>query len=272
MKEYVILGALQGIVEWLPISSEGTLVLAQTLLFGSDATLGEMIQVALFLHLGSMLAVSIYFWRDLWKLFYTFIRYPKASREDRALVNFLILASTITAILGYGFFRLIEHAEASMFALSGALITLGIGALLVVTSFLQFTAQGKKDGQLRESKDLTFKDALILGIVQACAVLPGLSRSGTTIPALLLRKIRDIDALKISFLMSLPVILGGNIILNFEMISPSSAEVVGLVFAFIFGIITIHIFMRLAVRLSFAHFTLLFGTLTFIAGGVSFLL
>lgn len=269
MKEYAILGALQGIVEWLPISSEGTLVLAQTLLFGSDATLGEMIQVALFLHLGSTLAVGIYFWRDLWKLFYTFIRYPKASREDRALLNFLLITSIITGTLGYGIFRLIEHVEASVFALSGAFITIGIGVLLVVTSVLQFTAQEKRDGRLRESKDLTVIDACILGVVQACAALPGLSRSGTTIPALLLRKIRDIDALKVSFFMSLPVILGGNIILNFEMISPSGAEVVGLVFAFIFGIITIHVFMRLATRLSFAHFTLFFGVLTFIAGLVS---
>lgn len=272
MKEYAILGALQGVVEWLPISSEGVLVLAQTVLFGSDAPLGEMIRIALFLHLGSMFAVIIYFWQDVWRFLVSFVQYPKASVEDRAFLNFLIVATIITGALGFGIFKLIENAEASVFALSGAIITAGIGALLLVTAFLQFAAQEKTEGALRGTGQLTAKDALILGVVQACAALPGLSRSGTTIPALLLRRVQDTDALKISFFMSLPVILGGNIVLNRDMVSAGVAELVGFSAAFIFGILTIHLFMRLATRLSFAHFTLFFGALTLVAGLVSLVL
>lgn len=272
MKEYALLGILQGVVEWLPISSEGVLVLAQTILLGGEAPLGEMIRVALFLHLGSMVAVIIYFWRDVWRLSITFLRYPKAPAHERAFINFLIVSTIITGALGYGIFRLIEHAEASIFAFSGALITASIGILLVITSFLQFAAKEKAADTPRTSKDLTLTDGLILGIVQACAALPGLSRSGTTIPALLLRNIQDTDALKISFFMSLPVILGGNILLNRDMFTAGMNELVGFLTALGAGLLTIHIFMQLAQRLSFAHFTLFFGALTFVAGLVSLIL
>lgn len=270
MFEYALLGAIQGIAEWLPISSEGTLVLAQTILFGGAADLGEMIRVALFLHLGSLLSVLVYFRKDILALIRHFFSYPHATREERAPIHFLVIATLVSGVLGYIIYLLIEEAEAGVFQVSGAFITIGIGLFLIVTAGLQYAAQRLGEKVYKTMGQVSWVDALILGVVQACAVLPGLSRSGTTIPALLLRKVSDTDALKLSFFMSIPIILMGNIVLNFEMVRMGIPEFTGLVTAFIFGTLTIHGLMKLAARWPFAVFTFFFGILTLTAGVISF--
>lgn len=267
MFEYVILGAVQGIVDWLPVSSEGAVVLTYIFLFPDEAGLGEMIRVALFLHMGSLLAVIVYFRKELYGLISLLWNYRQSSLEDRAFFRFLIISSAVTGILGYAIFRIID-ANQQIALLTGSAIMLGIGTLLLFTSWLQFKAKRATEQKKEKTKgELSFFDSLLLGTIQALAVLPGLSRSGSTVSVLLLRKVNEGDALKVSFFMSLPVILGGNVILNWEEFVWGSEMLIGLLTAFLFGLATIHFLLKVAEKLSFAWFTLLFGILT-MAGGL----
>ncbi len=267
MIEYIILGIIQGIFDWLPISSEGVLVLAQTWLFKNSVSLSGMIDIALFLHLGSFLAVIVYYWRDTIKLFKTFFNYKNLKSPEKSFLNFLIISSFFTAVLGFGIYKLISKIDTAQIFITGSVIMMLVGFLLLVTSLLQFLAKNLKDQNkyLKTADNLGFKDAVIVGLVQGLAVLPGISRSGSTISSLLLLKIKDSEALKISFFMGLPIILGGNLFLNHSMIF-GWPQFVGLILSFVFGIITIHILTRVAQRLSFAWFTLFFGLITIIAG------
>ncbi|MDP4010447.1 MAG: undecaprenyl-diphosphate phosphatase, partial [Candidatus Spechtbacteria bacterium] len=107
MLESIILGTVQGIAEWLPVSSEGLLVLTQVKLFGSEAPLEELIRISLFLHLGTFFASLIYFWADIKKLTALLAGYLTRKRStetaepaDRKVLGFLLTATVITGTIG----------------------------------------------------------------------------------------------------------------------------------------------------------------------------
>ena len=135
-------------------------------------------------------------------------------------------------------------------------ITLVIGLSLLITGLLQIKAEEKG---YKKARDLTNKDSLLLGFIQGLSVLPGLSRSGLTISVFLLRKFDKYHALKLSFLMSLPIVLVGNIVFNFEYSAFSIEAIWGLFFSFIFGLLTIDLLLRIAKKINFGYFVLIFG-------------
>ncbi len=210
MIQGIVLGTIQGITEWLPVSSEGLIVLAKLQLFdGKD--IEDMIHLALFLHLGTFLAALIYFRKEVFTLLKSSFQYTRTSQEQKAMIRFLLVTTLISGIVGFILLQALIHLEDSL-AVSGKVITMLIGCLLLITAGFQLT---KGESSWKGPQDTTFTDGVILGIVQGFSVLPGLSRSGLTISALLLRKFDDTHALTLSFLMSLPVVLGANIVLNF---------------------------------------------------------
>ena len=207
MSEHVWLGIIQGIAEWLPVSSEGALVLVWPWIRGSSTALPEMIRYALFLHLGTALAVAIYF-RPEWKrLLRGMLEFNKTSKATRQILVFLGLSTVISSLLGLLMLRVSMEFTAHLGAGTQGL-TLLIGGLLLVTAGLQFKAAGRG---LRSASQLNIADGIWLGIAQGLAVLPGLSRSGMTVSALMLRGIQDTVALRLSFLMSLPIVILGNL-------------------------------------------------------------
>lgn len=260
MLESIILGAIQGIAEWLPISSEGAIVLVKNNFFGGGA-LSDTIQLALFLHLGTFFAALVYFRHDVASLLKALVRYRVSSGPDRRLLRFLILATLVSAVLGGILFWLIGRIESDS-AFTGRAVTAAVGALLLVTAYLQLKAG--KEGE-RELGEKIRTDGILLGVVQGLAVLPGLSRSGLTVAALLLRKFRDTEALRLSFLMSLPMVLAGNIVLNLGDFSITPALLAGLLASFVFGLLTIDILLKLARKIQFGYFVLVFGILTIAA-------
>ena len=163
MWSYILLGIIQGIFEWLPISSEGATALTSHFLIKTF----NPVDLALFLHLGTFFAVLIYFRKD-WKEILTF-KNPK-------LLRFLIITTTISLIVSYPLYKLIRS------------MVLGNGLLLIVGIGLLFTAYFHK-------KNIKFKInfkylAVITGFLQGLAVIPGLSRSGSTIFGLSLAGIK----------------------------------------------------------------------------------
>ena len=261
MLEQLILGIIQGIAEWLPVSSEGLIILAKTNLFGSAGNIEEAIHQALFLHFGTFLAALIYFRRDVKRLIGTIFSYRSQPQETQKLLSFLLISTTVSGALGLLLIKTLSHI-ASQLESQGTIITLMVGCLLLGTAFLELKT--KKSGY-RTIRDLKIIDGILLGIVQGLAALPGFSRSGLTVSALLLCKLDKIYALKLSFLMSLPIVLGGNLMFNFNASALSPEALVGLLFSFIFGLATIHLLLKIAQKVNFGYFVLFFGILTILS-------
>ena len=258
MLEYALLGFIQGIFEWLPVSSEGIIVLLLSYL--TEGSLPDLIRFALFLHLGTFFAALIYFRREVFNLTVSLFRYDKVCIENQKTIKFLIIATLVSGVIGIFILQFIVQLIPDI---TGKYITLGIGLLLLVTGILQLKI---KDTGLKKAADLTIKDGILLGIMQGLAILPGLSRSGLTISAFLLKKYDKTDSLKLSFLMSLPVVLLGNIILNYEYFFLTLENTVALLFAFIFGLLTIHYLIKLSKRINFGYFVLFFAAITIAFG------
>ena len=260
MLEPIILGTIQGIAEWLPISSSGMITLVMSNFF-EVTDISVLLQRALFLHLGTLLAALVYFRKEVLVLIKALFNYRKTDAETKNVLNFLIISTIIAGIVGItiGLFLFNLNLE-----LTGKTITLVIGILLLITAGLQLSPRRKGP---RNEKDLKISDSILLGIAQGTAVIPGISRSGITISTMLLRKIDDTLALKLSFLMSIPIVLFGNIFLNLPDISSTFTyrSLVGLLLSFALGMLTIHLLIKLTKKINFGYFVLIFAILTILA-------
>jgi len=262
MIESIVLGTIQGIAEWLPISSEGLIFLIKANFFNNGESIKEIASLALFLHGGTFLAALVYFRKDVWRLIKALFDFREAENADKKTLLFLIITTALTGVFGYSLLLVIDGINLEKINYATKIITFLIGLLLLVTAFLQLAI--KKKGQ-KNQELIDNGDGVVLGLVQSLAVLPGLSRSGLTVAALLFRNFQDSSALKLSFLMSLPVILGGNIVLNFNKFSFNNFYFVGFLFAFVFGLITIDLFLKLARKLNLGYFVFIFGLLMVVA-------
>jgi undecaprenyl-diphosphatase len=261
--EQIILGTIQGIAEWLPVSSEGMIVLVQTRFFDSQSLSGS-IHHALFLHLGTFFAALIYFWKDVKRIIATPFIWKKSSVDNKNIFTFLLLTSLLSGIIGALLLKIISTYEKNFnVQIWASGITVLVGVLLLVTAWLQLKA--KKGGE-RNEKDALGQDGLVVGIAQGFAAMPGLSRSGLTVSVLLLRKFSEQTALRLSFLLSLPIVLAGNIILNAEEFTSMNIDsFLGLLFSFLFGLGTIHVLLKVAKKIQFGYFVLGFGILTILS-------
>lgn len=259
MFEIIILGIIQGVAEWLPISSSALVSLVSINFFGGGAL--ESISLALFLHIGTFTAALVYYRREVRSVFRSFFHWKSASGETRQLGKFLSITTVLSlAIAGILFLA----GEQILFRLetSGRMLTGVIGLMLIATGVMQLYF--KQVGERRVESHNT-KDALLLGIAQGLAVIPGISRSGITIAALLLRQFKEKEALRLSFLMSLPIVLIGNIALQFSSFKIDLELFVGAIVAFIFGLLTIHVLVKVARSVAFGYLALLFGVFSLLA-------
>lgn len=258
--ENVLLGSIQGIAEWLPVSSEGLIVLASSIFLSLSVV--DSVRLALFLHLGTFFSALIYFRADVSKILNSVLKY-ESSGEDKSIIKFLFVATVVSSVIGLLFLLFLKSFESS-FALAAGPVTIVIGILLLFTAYVLRKAKTIGD---RSSVDLNLYDGIVLGIAQGLAILPGVSRSGMTVSLLLLRKFDKSESLRISFLMSLPAVLLGNIALNImEPISFSIDSLAGLFFSFVFGIMTIHGLITVSKKINFSLFVTLFGILVVVSG------
>ena len=194
--EAIILGVVQGLTEFLPVSSSGHLLLGQYFLGLDQARFGLSFDVAL--HLGTLVAVVFFFWRDLVRMVLAFLRSLRRrdfSDPDQRLA-YLILASTIpAALIGYLLEDFFETAVRSPWVVVFNLVLVGV-------LFIVGEAVGRK---VREASKLTFPEAVGVGLAQAAALVPGVSRSGATITLGLFLGLRREEAARFSFLMSVPL-------------------------------------------------------------------
>jgi undecaprenyl-diphosphatase len=187
----IILGIVQGLTEFLPVSSSGHLVLMQKI-FGITV---PTLFFDTMLHTGTLLAVFVVLWCDIWKIL---------KRIIQPLTGFLILATIPAVIVALFFGDAIEHAfESGKFL---GVCFLATTTLLVIAELLSRRA-GLSRG-LKKDSEMNWLDALVIGVMQAVAIAPGISRSGATISGALSRRLNRDFAARFSFLLSIPAILG----------------------------------------------------------------
>lgn len=265
MIEAIVLGTIQGITEWLPVSSEGAVIIFKNLFFQDNSTFEGLIKLSLFLHLGTALAVSIYFYKDLKEIIKGFFQFEITEKSNQQLIMFLLISTAISGAIGGVLLLVIKNViDNEEQDGVGAPLMLVTGFALILTAYLQHK---KKVSGERHIKDISINDSLMVGFVQGFSIIPGLSRSGVTTAFLLMTRFSNKDALKISFLMGLPLVIASNIVLNYDMISKVSFNsIVALMFAFVLGIITIHWFLKIAEKLNFSKFVLLVACITIASG------
>ncbi len=258
--QQIIVGIIQGITEWLPISSSAFIAIIFSNFFHiTDINL--ILQNALMLHLGTFFAALIYFRKDVSKLFVSLFNYKNSKLETKKTLKFLIIATIISGIIGFLILKALIQAQ-NNFNITGKIISLSVGALLLITGIFQIKI---KNIGLKKPIHLKNSDGILLGFAQGLSTLPGLSRSGITISTLLLRKFDDTTALKLSFLMSLPIVLIANIFLNITNFTFTATALYGLLASFIFGILTIHVLMKVSKKINFGWFVLIFAILMMVS-------
>ena len=195
----MLLGAVQGLTEFLPISSSGHLLLAQHFLGLDEERFGLAFDAAL--HLGTAFAVLVYFWRDLLRLavaFFASLKGPDLAHPDQRMAYLLVVASVPAAVAGFTLEGFFTTSARSPWVVVGALVAVGV-------MFLVGEAVGRKQ---KEADGLSFPQALCMGLAQAAALVPGVSRSGATITFGLFLGLRREEAARFSFLMSFPITVG----------------------------------------------------------------
>ena len=191
-----ILGIVQGLTEFLPVSSSGHIeIFKEVLNFSYDSENGLFF--TLILHLATAMSTLIYFWVDVKKIIYSLF---KLKKDENFNFSLMIIVSMIPAGL-VGFF--FENKINQLF--NGNLLL--VGSMLIITSILLFVSD--KINNLK--KELTVMNAFVIGIAQALAILPGISRSGSTIATSLFLGINRDLAAKFSFLMVIPIIVGSSL-------------------------------------------------------------
>lgn len=244
----IILGLVQGLGEFLPISSSGHLIVTSWLLEWKDQ--GLAFDVAL--HWGTLIAVLIYFRRDFLQLIKGFFASLTPSQRNFAKdpnqrMAWLVLLGTIPAAIAGKLFE--EQVATVLRSPLTVVVTLSVGALVIF-------AVDRWGLKIKQMHELTWRNAMVIGLAQAVAIIPGVSRSGATIVAGLAVGLTRQQSARFSFLLSAPIILGAGLLkLPAIFTQPDlTAVIIGFISAAVFGFIAIHFLMRYVESRSFDLF------------------
>ncbi|HMN23477.1 MAG: undecaprenyl-diphosphatase UppP [Ignavibacteriaceae bacterium] len=209
--EAIILGVVQGLTEFLPISSTGHLTLAGKFMgLISDKNPEHWTSFIAVIQLGTMVSILVYFWKDLWNIFIEFLqnnfqkRLKYSEQSLNSKLGWMIIVGTIPiVIIGLFFKDAIEGA----FTKNLSVIAISLIVLAIILALAEKTASFKKD-----LKDITMMDSILIGLAQTIALIPGSSRSGTTITGGLFLGLKRDVAARFSFLLSVPAVLASGLL------------------------------------------------------------
>lgn len=262
----IILGAVQGISEFLPISSSGHLVLVPQLLGVQTGLAFDTV-----LHIGTLVAIFSFFWKDIIDIIKGFVlslvdltggfdKFKEGLKNSAPKrFSWLIIIGTIpTGIIGL----FLKDAVESIFR-----GTLFVGIFLIITGLLLYYAERHKSGKTT-AKNMSFKEAIFIGLCQGLAVLPGVSRSGSTISSGLCVGLEREYAARYSFLLSVPAVIGAGVIQIKDIATIDISVTVllaGFISSVVFGYLSIKLLMKMIKGWSlnvFAYYCWIVGLLT----------
>ncbi len=257
-----LLGLLQGLVEWLPVSSEGVVAGVYALIF--DASLDEAVEFALWLHVGTVPSVLIALRRDIIDIVREYLARPQTPSPT---VRFLIVATLVSGVVGLPLVLTLSDIS----SVGGTAATGLIGCFMLVTGYIQLRWREESDEHVRE--ELNLVDSLLVGVAQGLSVIPGLSRSGMTVAALLSRRVDRKRALTLSFLLSVPASLAASIYVGIDSGLVFKVEAVfAACVAFVVGLLTIKALMAAAAKLNLGWFVTVVGVVMIVGALISWLL
>jgi undecaprenyl-diphosphatase len=246
----LILGFLQGVLEWLPVSSQGNLVVLAITFLGLEPEYA--LSLSVYLHLGTGLAALVYFRDEVAGIL------ERGSEGDRELFRFLLIATIVTGAVGFPIFAFVR-----LTSLYGEALLALTGLALLATGVMQ---RDRGSGGTRAT-GLDVQDGLALGVVQGLSVIPGLSRSGVTTTALLLKDFPGEEALRLSFLMSIPTSFAAAAGLALIEGAPpmDTGILLALAASFISARMSIDLLIKLARRTGFWKLCVVLGLITLVA-------
>ncbi|MBC5737841.1 MULTISPECIES: undecaprenyl-diphosphate phosphatase [Oscillospiraceae] len=279
----ILMGLIQGVAEFLPISSSGHLALFQAF-FGMENVEEQHMFFTVLLHFGTLISVCIVYWRDIVEMireFFLGIAALFSKRPDRGappparrLVMLIILGTLPLFVMVF-----LKGAIEALFVSS-----IPVSCMLLLTGFILFFSDRLARGR-KTAKNATVTDALLVGCAQAVAIIPGISRSGATISAGMMRGFDRNFAVRFSFLLSLPAIVGANILELKDAVTAAdfSTAVVPLLPVYLVGVLAAAVVGYFAIRLvksladkgkfgKFAYYCWGVGAVSLIAGILKFVI
>jgi undecaprenyl-diphosphatase len=244
MIQYIVLGIVQGITEFLPVSSSGHLAILERLFGLSD----KAIAISIVMHGGTLAAVLVFFWRE-----------TVEALCSKRMVLFILVVTCITGVIGVTGKDFFESLFTSVKAI--ALGWLATGAILLLTKYCMAAKRTA----------LNMKDAMILGVTQGIAIIPGVSRSGLTVSTMLFRGVEKMTGFAVSFLVSIPVIAGAALLeakkIHFALSGNPAQMAVGFLCSFCSGLLALWVLKRSIARSRFhyfAYYCFVIAAITFI--------
>ncbi len=235
----VSLGVVQGVTEWLPISSKTQIILVSTFLL--HINLSVAYAFGLFMEIGTVFSATVYFWRDVVRIL---------TRDLRTLA-YVALATVFTGLVGAPLYYISERVLQGAYNLGIPMLALGL-VLVADGLYIQYS-RGRT--RVKAGRDLSLRDVIIVGVMQGLAALPGVSRSGMTVSTMLILGYRPEDAFRFSYLLYIPAALGafgltvlasGGSIGDVMSLIGASGLAISIVVAFLVGMLTIDLLLRLA--------------------------
>ena len=235
-----ILGIVQGLTEFLPVSSSGHLILIPRLFEWDDQGLSFDVG----LHVGTLLALLVYFWRTWLRMITVGLVdlrdhqfHFRVHRDESQLIWLLALGSIPAAVVGALFNSWIEDNVRQPWLV--AIMLAGVGTIMLLVD--------RHSRRTRELHDVGVKDAILIGLAQACALIPGVSRSGATMSMALFRDLKRDDAARFAFLLGTPAFIGAALLKAKDLAGESAQYgelAVGFAFSAVVGFAVIHFLLR----------------------------
>ena len=268
----ILLGIVQGISEWLPISSKTQVILASNFLFGLSFSQGYAL--GLFLEAGTFIAALYYFRREVWKVLLSLV--GRGDDEGRAMLKYLVIVTALTAVVGVIIYATVSESYTGPVL---GIPMIALGCVLLGDAVLITVAKSKYT-PTKGLKDLSLTELIVIGLVQGVAAFPGVSRSGVTVSAMLLMGINPRDSFKLSFLALIPAAIGAagvTLVFSPDQIS-TAIDAVGvpvillsIVTTVLVGVVLIRLLLRVAGSNRIALLTAALGVLAIFSGVASIL-
>jgi undecaprenyl-diphosphatase len=261
----ILLGLVQGVSEWLPISSKTQVLFASTLLF--SLPISAAYAFGLFMEIGSLGSAVTYFRRDILSLLH-----------DRRLFNYLLIVTIFTAVVGLPLYYVTEKLLAeNQYNIGVPMIILGV-VLIGMGFYIRYSRSTARIGGLEQ---MGIKNYVIVGIAQGIAALPGVSRSGMTVSTMLLMGVKPDQAFRLSYLAYIPASLGAfgvSLLLSRDQVNTAVQSVeplgiaVAIVTAALVGILVISYLLKFAKRNSIWIVDVILGVIALVIGVVAAIL